>query len=138
PSTAKLDPIAGLKKAAELGYKKIALTVAFAETAKEVRKIEAELGLDLIVIAVHVTGLGKEATKTLIENSDIATSCASKSLRELVKPLAQVGTAVPLFALTQKGKELLLERAKEVESPILVNTMPLPVLPKHKQPRDLI
>ncbi|MDD3043676.1 MAG: DUF2099 family protein [Methanosarcinaceae archaeon] len=138
PSTAKLDPVAGLKKAAELGYKKIAVTVAFADTAKEVRRLEAELGLDLIVIAVHVTGLGREDARVLVENSDIATSCASKPIRDLVKPLAQVGTAVPLFALTQKGKELVLERAKEVESPILVNTMALPVLPEHKQPRDLI
>lgn len=138
PSTAKLDSVAGVKKAAELGYKKIAVTVAFAETAKEVRKLEAELGLDLIVIAVHVTGLGREEARVLVENSDIATSCASKAIRDLVKPLAQVGTAVPLFALTQKGKELVLERAKEVESPILVNTMALPVLPEHKQPRDLI
>lgn len=138
PSSADIDPVGGVRKAAELGYKRVAVTVAFAKTAKEVRRLEAEMGLDLLVIAVHVTGLGKEEARVLIENSDIATSCASKPVRDLVKPLAQVGTAVPLFALTQKGKELLLERAKEVESPVLVNTMPLPVLPDHKQPRDLI
>ncbi|AKB28157.1 hypothetical protein MSSIT_1438 [Methanosarcina siciliae T4/M] len=38
-------------------------------------------------------------------------------MRELVKPLAQGGTAVPLFALTRKGKELIIERAKDVTSP---------------------
>ncbi|AAM32558.1 methanogenesis marker 8 protein [Methanosarcina mazei] len=137
PSTAKMDPAAGVKKAAELGYKKIAVTVAFAETAKEVRKLESELGLDLIVIGVHVTGLDREEAQALVENSDIVTSCASKSIRDLVKPLAQVGTAVPLFALTQKGKELVIERAKDIKSPILINTMALPVLPEHKQPKDL-
>lgn len=137
PSTAKMDPAAGVKKAAELGYKKIAVTVAFAETAKEVRKLESELGLDLIVIGVHVTGLDREEAQALVENSDIVTSCASKSIRDLVKPLAQVGTAVPLFALTQKGKELVIERAKDIKSPILINTMALPVLPEHKQPKNL-
>ncbi|AKB81120.1 putative methanogenesis marker protein 8 [Methanosarcina barkeri 3] len=137
PSTAKMDPVAGVKKAAELGYKKIAVTAAFAETAKELRKLEAELGLDLIVIGVHVTGLNREEAESLVENSDIVTSCASKPIRDIVKPLAQVGTAVPLFALTQKGKELVIERAKDIQSPILINTMALPVLPDHKQPKEL-
>jgi hypothetical protein len=50
----------------------------------------------------------------------------------------QVGTAVPLFALTRWGKELLVESAKEVEQPLLINTMPLPMLPKEKQPRPLV
>jgi putative methanogenesis marker protein 8 len=137
PSTAVIDPVAGVKKAAELGYRKIAVTVAFAETAKELRKLEAELGLDLIVIGVHVTGFSKEEALTLLENADITTSCASKKIRDLAKPLAQVGTAVPLFALTQKGKELVIERAKEIKSPLLINTMPLPNLPDNKQPRGL-
>jgi putative methanogenesis marker protein 8 len=137
PSTAKMDSVAGVKKAAELGYKKIAVTAAFAETAKELRKLESELSLDLIVIGVHVTGLNREEAQSLVENSDIVTSCASKPIRDLVKPLAQVGTAVPLFALTQKGKELVIERAKDIKSPILINTMALPVLPDHKQPKEL-
>jgi hypothetical protein len=55
-----------------------------------------------------------------------------------VKPLVQVGTAVPLFGLTPWGKELLVERAKDVEQPLLINTMPLPVLPEKKQPRPLV
>ena len=137
PSTAKIDPVAGVKKAAELGNKKIAVTTAFAETAKQCRELEAELGLDLIIIGVHVTGLNMEDAQTLLENTDITTSCASKCMRALVKPLVQVGTAVPLFALTQKGKELVIERAKDITTPILINTMPLPVLPENKQPREL-
>jgi putative methanogenesis marker protein 8 len=137
PSTAIIDPVAGVKKAAELGYKKIAVTVASPEIAKELRKLEAELGLDLIVIGVHITGVSKEEALTLLQNVDITTSCASKNVRDLAKPLAQVGTAVPLFALTQKGKELVIERAKEVRSPILIETTPLPALPENKQPREL-
>lgn len=137
PSTAKMDPVAGVKKAAELGYKKIAVTVAFAETAKELRELESELELDLIIIGVHTTGFNEEEARVLVENADITTSCASKSVRDIVKPLAQVGTAVPLFALTQKGKELVVERAKDIKSPLLINTMPLPVLPENKQPREL-
>ncbi|MDM7919878.1 MAG: DUF2099 family protein, partial [Methanosarcina sp.] len=132
PSTASIDPAGGVKKAAELGYRKIAVTVADAETAKKVRKIESESGLDLFVIAVHVTGVSREEAQGLLDNSDIVISCASKYIRELVKPLVQVAAAIPLFALTKKGKELVIERAKEIESPILINTMLLPILPEHK------
>lgn len=138
PSTATIDPAGGVRKAAELGYKKIAVTIADAKTAKNVRKIESESGLDLFVIAVHVTGISREEAQELLDNSDIVISCASKYIRELAKPLVQVAAAIPLFALTKKGKELVIERAKDIESPILINTMPLPVIPEHKQPRELI
>src|SRR5512145_3121774 len=42
PSTALINPAGGVKRAAELGYKKIAVTVADAETVKRVREIESE------------------------------------------------------------------------------------------------
>ncbi len=138
PSSAAIDPAGGVRKAAELGYKRIAVTIADAKTAKECRELEAELGLDLIAIAVHVTGVSREEAKGLLENSDIVISCASRHIRELAKPLVQVAVAIPLFALTQKGKELVIERAKDIESPILINTMELPVVPGEKQPRGLV
>ncbi len=68
---------------------------------------------------------------------DIITGCESRVVRRMVKLVLQAGTSVPMFAITQRGKELLLERAKEVDSPILVSTAQLPVLPEHKQPRPL-
>lgn len=137
PKTAAIDPAGGVQKASELGYKKIAVTIADAKTAKNLREIEAEFGLELTVIAVHVTGVSEEEAQGLLENSDIVISCASKYIRELAKPLVQVAAAIPLFALTKRGKELVIERAKDIESPILINTMKLPVVPEHKQPREL-
>jgi len=137
PLNATIDPVAGVEKAAQMGYKKIAVSVVDALTASKLRELEKVQDLDLCIIAAHTTGLTKENATELIKNIDIVTACASKNLRDVIKPIAQVGTAVPLFAVTQKGKELLLERAKEVDSPILVNTMPLPVLPEKKQPREL-
>jgi putative methanogenesis marker protein 8 len=137
PKTTAIDPAGGVQKASELGYKKIAVTVADAKTAKNLREIEAEFGLELTVIAVHVTGVSEEEAQGLLKNSDIVISCASKYIRELAKPLVQVAAAIPLFALTKRGKELVIERAKDIESPILINTMKLPVVPEHKQPREL-
>ncbi|MBP2029625.1 putative methanogenesis marker protein 8 [Methanohalophilus levihalophilus] len=138
PENAKLDIIAGVLKAKELGFRSILATTIDPVVASKLREIEKEHSLDLVVVGAHVTGLSKEETQELLGYLDIITCCGSKWVRELAQPLAQVGTAVPLFALTQKGKELLLERAKEVTSPILINTMPLPALPEHKQPKDLV
>ncbi|TQD29197.1 methanogenesis marker 8 protein [Methanolobus vulcani] len=138
PSTARIDPVAGVRKAAQLGYKKIAVTVVFPETAKELREVEKELGLELVIIGAHVTGINKQTAQDLLDSVDIVTSCASKHIRELVKPLVQVGSAVPLFGLTQRGKELLLERAKKVDSPLFVSSAKLPSLPEEKQPRELV
>lgn len=135
--TASIDPVGGVKKAAELDYKKVAVTTADSKTAKNLRELETELRLDLIIIAVHVTGVSKEEAQGLLENSDLVTSCASKYIRELAKPIVQVAAAIPLFALTKKGKELVIEREIDIESPILITTTELPVVPKHKQPRDL-
>jgi putative methanogenesis marker protein 8 len=138
PGTAAIDPLAGVFRAKEMGFRKIAVTAVEPATAAKLRALEKTENLELIIIGAHVTGLTRQETAELLQYLDIVTTCASKWVRELVEPLAQVGTAVPLFALTQPGKELLLERAKEVTAPILVNTMPLPVLPEHKQPRDLV
>jgi len=132
--TAIIDPISGAEKAIALGFKKIAVTVAMAETAVKIRKLEKENPVSFIIIGVHTTGLSRNEAKTMAENADIITLCASQCLRE-IKPLLQVGTSVPLIALTRAGKELLLERAKYVNSTLLVNTMPLPHLPDRKQPK---
>jgi putative methanogenesis marker protein 8 len=137
PKTAASDPVGGIRKAVELGYKKIAVTVANSKTAKQLRELEKELKIDIIIIGVHVTGIDKEEAQIILKNLDIVISCASKYIRELAEPLVQVAAAIPLFALTQKGKELVIERAKDNKSPILINTMDLPVVPEHKQPRNL-
>ncbi|MFQ6062197.1 MAG: methanogenesis marker 8 protein [Methanosarcinales archaeon] len=138
PENAIIDQIKGLQRSAELGYKNIAVTVTDVETAKKIRELSKKLGVNAILIGAHLTGISREDAKVFLSLVDITTGCASKHIRDLVKPLVQVGTAVPLFAITQKGKELLIERAKEITSPILINTMKLPVLPEHKQPSPLV
>ncbi len=135
--TARIDQISGLEKACGMGHRKIAVSVVNPREAGGLRAIEKEQGIDLVLIGVHLTGLNNEETDDLIRALDIVTACASRTVRDKVKPVLQMGTSVPMFAITQKGKELLCERAKEVDSPLLVNIMKLPVLPEHKQPRPL-
>jgi putative methanogenesis marker protein 8 len=130
----------GVVRAVEMGFERVAVTVATLKDALQCRDVERNTGADVCVIGVHVTGMEKEIAHDFLKAVDITTGCASRVIREAVekKALLQVGTSVPLFALSQKGKELLLERAKEVTAPILVNTMKLPVLPEGRQPMPLI
>jgi putative methanogenesis marker protein 8 len=137
PEDARIDQYAGAKWAAD-GFSNFSVTVADADTAEKLRVLEEESDVRIMIIGVHLTGIGPEDAKRLLAMADIVTGCASKHIREQVKPKVQVGTAVPLFGLTQWGKELLVERAKDVEQPLLINTMPLPILPEHKQPRPLV
>ena len=137
PQDAAIDQYRGARWAAD-GFSRFAVTVADAKTAQRLRELEAEAQVKIMIIGVHLTGLSREDAAKLLTLADVVTGCASKNIRELVKPLVQVGTAVPLFGLTRWGKELLIERAKEVDQPLLINTMPLPLLPEHKQPRPLV
>ncbi|MFZ3384521.1 MAG: methanogenesis marker 8 protein [Candidatus Methanoperedens sp.] len=134
---ARIDQAGGLLRACELGYQNIAVSIVSAAEAEKLRLIEKEKNIDLILIGAHLTGIQNRDAQELIAKMDIITSCASSMVRALVHPLLQAGTSVPMFALTQKGKELIIERAKEIDSPILVSTAELPVLPDHKQPRPL-
>jgi putative methanogenesis marker protein 8 len=138
PQDAKIDQIEGAAYASASGYKKFAVTVADADAAEGLRELEKAAGVRMMIIGAHLTGVSAQEASRILAACDIVTACASKHIREQVKPLVQVGTAVPLFALTPWGKELLVERAKEVEMPLLINTMPLPVLPEEKQPRPLV
>ena len=137
PETAKIDQVAGARLASEM-WSRFAVTVADMEAAERLRDLEEELKVRILIVGVHLTGIGEEEAERLLACADIVTGCASRYIREKVRPLVQVGTAVPLFGLTGWGKEVLVERAKEVDRPILINTMPLPVLPENKQPRPLV
>jgi len=140
PETARIDQVAGVKKALELGYKKIGVSIANVNDLREIRKIEKENGAEITAFGVHATSISEGEAKEFIELADMVTGCTSKWIRAGVagKTIAQFGTAIPIFAVTQRGKELLLERAKEVKDPILINTMNLPVLPEERQPRPLV
>lgn len=133
---AGIDQIGGVKKACELGCRNIAVSVIVPEESKELRAIEKEYGINLTLLGAHLTGIQCKQVEFLKE-MDIITGCASSIVRSTVKPILQAGTSVPMFAITKKGKELILERAKEVDSPLLVSTSNLPVLPEHRQPRPL-
>lgn len=132
----RIDQAAGLQRAFELGYERVAVTVSLLADAQRCRDISKQA----VIFGVHLTGISGEDADELCAIADLVTACASSQIRTIAaeKALVQAGTAIPIFALTYRGKELLLERAKEVEGGLLLNTMRLPVLPEDRQPKPLI
>jgi putative methanogenesis marker protein 8 len=132
----RIDQAAGVQMALELGYKRVGVTVSTLEDAQHCRAMSKHA----VIFGVHLTGISRKDAGEFCDIADLITACASPHIRELAKEkaLLQAGTAVPIFALTRIGKDLLLERAKEVDDPLLLNTMRLPVLPDDKQPKPLV
>ncbi|HSA36053.1 MAG TPA: DUF2099 family protein, partial [Methanomassiliicoccales archaeon] len=113
PETARIDQVAGARKAWEMGYRKIGVTVVKGNDAALLRK---EFGDDVLLFAVHTSGVTEEDAKMLYDNCDVATACASKHMWHLGQKLGamQVGTKVPVFAITDKGKEICEIRLKQI------------------------
>ena len=111
-----IDQIGGFKKAVSLGFKKIGITVTVADEAVKIRKLASEFRITPLIIGVHLTGISRGDAQQLIDNSDVVTGCASKYVRSLAGDscLLQVGSSMPVYAVTCFGKEALLERAKDV------------------------
>jgi putative methanogenesis marker protein 8 len=132
---AAMDQLAGVALAVEKGFRKIAVTIALPEDAIRIRKVHPET----LIFAVHVTGLTTDDAEVLASNADLVTACASRSVREIVGPkaLLQAGIAIPIFAMTKKGKELIIEKIRQGSEQVLVKPTKLPSL-GDQQPAPLI
>lgn len=117
PKTAEINQIEGVKKALDMGFKNIAVTIASPADAAKLRSMESSWnGVNIFIFAVHVTGISQEEAQELFEYSDVLTACASKYVREIgeKKALLKVGESIPIFAATEKGKEFLLRRIEKI------------------------
>jgi putative methanogenesis marker protein 8 len=123
---AKLDQTAGVRRAYEMGFKNVAVTVALPEEAKNIRGLYP----GVIIFGVHVTGLSREEAETLASSSDLVTACASGTIREVAgkKALVQAGISIPIFAMTEKGKELIIKKISMGKEQVLVKPTKLPAL----------
>lgn len=128
PETAAIDQAGGVELAREMGYHRIAVTVTEARAAEAIKRFDSEA----IVIGVHLTGITEEGAEKLMKVADIVSACASRWIREYAGRYAQLqaGEAVPVFALTTKGKELILQRIRETGATLLVKATKLPVTGK--------
>ncbi len=115
--TARIDQIEGVRKAIELGYRKIAVTVNgyLGEALSEFRRLEENKDVSVIILVVCTTGLGKERAEEIAEYADLAWSCASYYTREIVgrKARIQVATRIPVYVLSEKGIDFLSSYSAE-------------------------
>lgn len=135
PQHTSLDAIEGIKAAHNAGHNRLAITVAGADDAEKVRKEDP----NAVIVVVHTTGTTPEDAERLIHTADLITGCASKSIRDICGPKAilQAGSSIPVFAMTQIGKEIILERMKRISSPLFVTHASLPERGK-SEPEPLI
>jgi putative methanogenesis marker protein 8 len=141
PANATIDQIKGLTKAAELGFKKVAVMLAGhdAQKATELRKLEKKLGIEVWIFVLHTTGIKVSEARRLIETADVVWACASKVVREVIGPkaLVQIGTAIPVFAVSERGKMAILARAETIKEPLALVRIKPPMLAAERQPRPL-
>jgi putative methanogenesis marker protein 8 len=108
---ASIDQVRGVRDAVMAGYKKIAVTISgnSAGSLKEIRAIEAESGVYIIILVVCTTGIDKDKINLIRRYADIVWSCASKNIREEIGPLAilQISKQMPVFVLTGKGIDFI-------------------------------
>lgn len=104
------------------------------------RKLGAELGVRPIILAVHTTGISNQDAEALAESCDLVWSCASRAVREVIGKAAklQIGISIPVFALTDEGKRLILNRALHFPESLVMHRASLPLAPDGKQPEPLI
>ena len=125
PDTAKMSAVEGAVLAQKNGFKKPAVTVVSTDDITEIKRICP----DAAIIGVHSTGLSHAEVQALAAEVDLMTGCASRFVREICGPkaLMQAGTAIPVFALTKKGKEMLVSRLLDISRPLVVTGARLPV-----------
>jgi len=106
-----IDQIKGVKKAASLGYKNIAVTInaSMDVPVSMLRKIERDFKISLTSLAVCTTGLNRDRIQEIGKYTDIIWSCASKELRKIIgnKAILQISRKIPVFVLTKKGLDLV-------------------------------
>lgn len=134
PSTAKIDQIAGVKKAISMGYKNIAVSIIDGTVAKELKELEKKHpGVNIYSFVVHSTGMSDEEAELVFKYADVATGCASKYLRAhgLKNKAFKVGDSIPIYGISPRGVKLIEERIRHIGKEIKPN-------PQAPQPDKLL
>ena len=114
---AKIDQIEGVKKAFEMGYEKVGVTIAgeCSRSIVDIEELERRYAKKALKVVVHTTGVGEELL-SFIKKADTVTSCASRVVRKYIGDKARMyGRTIPVYALTKFGEEVM-DAQKEVMS----------------------
>ncbi len=136
---ASIDTTLGVRRAVELGYKRIGVTVAGfnASEIEKIRKLE-DNDIEVTIFVVCTTGVSKHEAEYML-HADVVCSSASKYVREIIGPKAvlQLGIGIPVFILTKRGKIIALNHIAKLDYPMVVHRIKPPYLVKGKSPCPL-
>ena len=138
--TARIDQAEGAAKAAELGFKRIAVTVTSfnSDSIEKIREVEKERNIEVAVFSVCNTCATESDVDKILAGADVVCASASKLIREKVgaKALMQLGVTIPVFVLTKLGKRLILAYLTEFNDKIVTfRTKKLPYIVEGRGPR---
>ncbi|MDR2698666.1 MAG: DUF2099 family protein [Candidatus Methanoplasma sp.] len=113
PSAAAIDAAGGVRKAKAMGYGTVAVTVVSAKDASALRN---EFGGSVVIMTVHGSGMTPDDAREAFCVCDVITACASQALRSEAsgRDVVIAGTKIPIYGVSEKGKELVMMRLKEI------------------------
>jgi hypothetical protein len=123
----RIDQMRAIHTAASAGYRRIAVTVNafYGESYQEIRRLEKDLGVDIILAAICSTGVSEERARELTDYTDIGWACASYHVRKLGRlAILQLTYGIPVFVYTRKGLELIASYSDEHGAKRLENLDP--------------
>ncbi|MCU0860935.1 MAG: DUF2099 family protein [Methanomassiliicoccales archaeon] len=113
PDKGTIDQFAGAQLAFSKGHRNVGVTLAKAQDARMLRD---GFGSSVMLFAVHTTGVDQKDARAFFDTCDIVTACASKWVREeaRTRALLQVGNKVPIYAASERGRQLLQDRIDQL------------------------
>ncbi|MEM2118136.1 MAG: DUF2099 family protein [Candidatus Bathyarchaeia archaeon] len=138
-TSARINQVEGVKRASDLGFKRIAVSIAGfqAEAISEIRKFEKTAGLGVLVFSVCNTCVGENDVKH-VAKADVACASASTLMRKEIgkNALLQLGVTIPVYALTEKGKKLVLAYLEAFKDKLVIfRTNKLPYHAESRGPK---
>lgn len=134
-----IDQVEGYRRALAAGYERIVVTITGrrAFEAEEIRRLaQTSAGEGPVIFAVHNLDVAEDQAEVLAETCDVVWACASRTVREVVGRQAklQIGISIPVYALTDSGKRLVLNRALHFDESLVMHRATLPYGPEEKLP----
>jgi len=117
PERCEINQVKGLKMAISKGYKNIAITLSNPKDIIEIRKIEKDNSCNVLIFGVHTTGISEKDAALFMEYGDIITACMSEEIKDIgdKKNIYKTKTRIPIYAPSEKGKNAIELRLKEIE-----------------------
>lgn len=104
---ALIDQYLGVRRAAESGYKTIAVTISgyCADSLEKLKDIERDYGVRVISLVICTSLIRQEAVEQVLRYADLVWSCSSEELRRKAAHSAkiQLSELMPVFVMSEAG-----------------------------------